>query len=74
MTPESRAGTSNLEGFIDAPENRAVTCHLMRKLKQPLDAMLMQRTTLLVIYIASNSSAYTAAATRWHITYTLEER
>jgi hypothetical protein len=52
MTPESRAGTSNLEGFIDAPENRAVTCHLMRKLKQILDAMLMQRTTtVLAIYV-----------------------
>lgn len=60
MTAESRAGASDLVGLIDAPENRAVTCHWLRH-KQPIHAMLMQRTTVLAMYIASNSTAHTAA-------------
>jgi hypothetical protein len=64
MTPKSIAAVSDLAEFVDVPENRAVTCHLMGKLKQPLDTMLMQLTTLLALpYLASNSTAYRAAAT-----------
>jgi hypothetical protein len=40
MTPESRAGVSDLAGLIDAPENRPVTSHGLQQ-KQPLHAIPM---------------------------------